>query len=191
MNAFLRRLTLATLVLLVAACHTVPVSTDYDPDWQLKPSATYAWLPPQKKLVTDPAVDNDLFAKRLHRAVDEQLKAKGLAMTSVDSADLLISYHVAQETRIDIDTFRSHYGYYPCWGGCWGPGWGPGWGAGSDVWVREYTAGTLMIDVVDGKSRELRWRGVSERRVPAFRTPEEREAFIRETVAAIFQKFPR
>lgn len=190
MNMFLRRAALTALVVLVAACSTVPVSTDYDPEWQLKPSATYAWLPPQKKLVVDPAVDNDLFAKRMRRAVDEQLKAKGLAPTDVESADLLVTYHVTQESKIDVDTFRSSYGYYPCWGGCWGPGWGgPGWG--SDVYVREYTAGTLMVDVVDGKSRELRWRGVSERRVPNFKTPQEREAFIRETVTAIFQKFPR
>ena len=191
MSTLLRRLTLTALVVLLAACETVPVSSDYDPEWQLPASATYAWLPPQKKLVTDPAVDNDLFAKRMHRAVDEQLAAKGLKASSADSADLLVTYHVTQETKLDVDTFHSSYGYYPCWGGCWGPGWGgPGWG-GSDVYVREYTAGTLMIDVVDGKSRELRWRGISERRVPNFRTPEEREAFIRETVTAVFQKFPR
>jgi hypothetical protein len=189
MNTFLSRLSLAAVVLLVAACSQVPVSTDYDPEWQLKPAATYAWLPPQKKLVTDPAVDNDLFARRMQRAVDEQMAAKGLAKSDVDSADLLVTYHVTQETRLDVDTFRANYGYYPCWGGCWGPGWGGGWG--SDVYVREYTAGTLMVDVVDAKSRELRWRGISERRVPSFRTPQEREAFIRETVTAIFQNFPR
>ncbi len=191
MNTFLNRLLLAAAALLVAACSSVPVSTDYDPEWQLKPSATYAWLPPQKKLVSNPAVDNDLFARRMTRAIDEQMRAKGLVQGDVDSADILVTYHVTQETRLDVDTFRTNYGYYPCWGGCWGPGWGGAAWGGSDVWVREYTAGTLMVDVVDAKSRELRWRGVSERRVPNFKTPQEREAFVRETVTAIFQKFPR
>lgn len=191
MSTVLRRLALTAMALLVAACSSVPVESDYDPEWQLKPSSTYAWLPPQKKLITDPTVDNDLFAKRMRGAVDEQLKAKGLAPAAVESADLLITYHVTKQTKIDVDTFHSSYGYYPCWGGCWGPGWGGGMGYGSDVYVREYTAGMLMVDVIDGKSRELRWRGQSERRVPTFKTPQEREAFIRETVTAIFNKFPR
>ncbi len=191
MSTVMRCLAFTAVALLVAACSSVPVESDYDPEWQLKPSSTYAWLPPTKKLITNPAVDNDLFAKRMRGAVDEQLKAKGLATATVDSADLLITYHVTSETKVDVDTFHSSYGYYPCWGGCWGPGWGGRMGYGSDVYVREYTAGTLMVDVVDGKSRELRWRGTSQRRVPTFKTPQEREAFIRETVTAIFQKFPR
>jgi hypothetical protein len=181
------------LLLLVAACSQVPVSTDYDPEWQLQPSASYAWLPPAKRAVTDPLIDNELFARRIQRAVDEQLRLKGLAAGSNDSADLLVNYHISTREKLDVDTFHSSFGYYPCWGGCWGPGWrgyyGPGWG--NDITVRQYTAGTLIIDLVDAKTKALVWRGSSERRVPSFKTPEDRDAWVRETITAIFERFPR
>jgi hypothetical protein len=180
---------LLPLLALLAACSQIPVSTDYDPAWQLKPAATFAWVPPSKQRVTDPLIDNELFARRIQRAVDDQLRAKGLGQGSADSADLLVSYHISTQEKLDIDTFHSSFGYYPCWGGCWGPSWRGGWG--NDVTVRQYTAGTLIVDLVDASTKSLVWRGIAERRVPRFRSPEDRDAYIRETVTAIFQRFPR
>jgi hypothetical protein len=196
MNRLLHYALVLTSALVLAACTGIPVSTDYQPGWQLPAGASYAWLEPGEQAPRDPLVDNDLVAQRVKSAVNDALRARGLQLTEPEQASYLIAYHVAQQEKIDIDTFHSWYGYYPCWscyGGYYHPRFGyydPWWGPGPDVWVREYTEGTLVIDLVDAESRQLVWRGQSARRLPRLRTPEERTAFIRETVNAILADFP-
>lgn len=188
MIRFCRWLSLMLAVTL-AACTSVPVSTDYNTGYRFAAASSYAWLE-RKTSATDPRVDNDLVEARVRRAVDDQLRAKGLTLAqSEGQADLLVTYYIGQEDKIDVRTFRSHFGYYPCWH-CYGPYGGPGWGYDNDIWVTEYTQGTLVIDIVDAQSRKLVWHGVSERRLPAFKTPQERDAYIRETVTAILAEFP-
>lgn len=183
-----KRWLLALLVLALSACSSVPVSTDYNTGYAFDNAARYAWL--ERKGISDPRVDNDLVEARVRRAVDDQLRSRGLTKAaSVDEADVLVTYFIGQEEKIDIRTFRSRFGYYPCWH-CYGPYGGPGWGYDNDVWVTEYTQGTLVIDLIDAKTRKLVWHGVAERRVPAFKTPQERDAYIRETVSAILEQFP-
>lgn len=185
MKIWSRLLALLVTTVVLNACSGVPVSTDYDPDWHLSLPASFAWMPRPHRQTADPLVDNDLVANRVHRAVSEQLEAKGLnEAASQQQADLLVTYHIGEEERLDINSFRSNYGYYPCWH-CFGY---PGFD--SDIWVTQYTEGKLVIDLVDAKSKQLVWRGVAKRRLPSFNTPAERDAYIRETVTAIFKNFP-
>lgn len=179
----LRYLALVSLAVVLNACAGIPVSTDYDPNWQVPATPAYAWLPhPLSK--ADPMVDNDLVAARVHRAVDEQLAAKGFSVAASEAeVNVLVTYHIGEEEKLDINTFHSSYGYYPCWH-CWGPGFD------SDIWVSQYTQGKLIVDLVDAKTKQLVWRGIASRRVPSFDSPQERDQYIRETVAAIFKKFP-
>ena len=70
----LRYFAILTVAVVLNACAAIPVSTDYDPNWQLPSPASYAWMKrPAHK--ADPMVDNDLVAARVQRAVDEQLEA--------------------------------------------------------------------------------------------------------------------
>ena len=179
----LRYFAILTAVLVLNACAGIPVSTDYDPSWQLPSPAAYAWLPhPMNKV--DPMVDNDLVMGRIHRAVDDQLAAKGLNIAKSEAeANLLVTYHIGEEDKLDINSFHSNFGYYPCWH-CWSPGFD------NDIWVTQYTQGKLIVDLIDAKSKQLVWRGIASRRVPSFDSPQQRDQYIRETVAAIFKKFP-
>lgn len=171
---------LATLVL--NACGAIPVSTDSNPEWTMPAQPAYVWMKRPAHNV-DPMVDNDLVEARVKRAVDEQLAAKGFSLAvSEAAANVLVTYHIGEEEKLDINTFHSNFGYYPCWH-CWGPGFN------NDIWVSQYTQGKLVIDIVDAQTRKLVWRGVAERRVPSFDSPQERDAYMRETVAAIFKKF--
>ena len=183
MKSALRSLALVTFAVVLNACAGIPVSTDYDPNWQMPPAPVYAWMPhPLNK--ADPMVDNDLVEARVRRAVDAQLEAKGMRMAKTEAAaNLLVAYHIGEEEKLDINTFHSHFGYYPCWH-CWGPGYD------SDLWVSQYTQGKLIVDLIDAKSKKLVWRGIAARRVPDFDTPQQRDQYVRETVAAIFKKFP-
>jgi hypothetical protein len=172
----------------LAGCTGIPVETDYDPDYKLSLTSSYAWMETPRSAARDPIVDNDLLARRVQRAVDGELAAQGLKLVGVDqNPELLVTYHAGATEKIDIDTtdsFYGYYGYYPCWH-CWGPG-----PYGRDVWVRYYTEGTLVIDIVDAKTKKLVWRGTADRRIPKFKSPLERDVFVRDSVAAIFGHFP-
>lgn len=191
MKAWAKTTVALLTVLWLSGCGGIPVNTDYDSEYRFPSTASYAWIDASKKGMRDPLIDNDLLEQRVHRAVDEQLAANGLRpVNDGQQPDLLVAYHVGQEDKIDINTtdnFYGHYGYYPCWH-CWGPSYG--YGYGQDVWVTYYTEGTLLIDIVDGKTKKLVWRGMADRRLPKFKTPDERDAYVRETVTAIFQHFP-
>jgi hypothetical protein len=68
--------------------------------------------------------------------------------------------------------------------------WWTGWGRGRvGPTVTEYTEGTVIIDVIEPTSRDLLWRG----RGVAIVSDDEREYLtdLRNTVAAILEKFPR
>ena len=182
MNTMLRLCGVFLTTVVLNACGAIPVSTDFNPEWQMPASPSYAWMKrPSNKL--DPMVDNDLVEARVHRAVDEQLAAKGFALAASEgAANVLVTYHIGEEEKLDINSFHSSYGYYPCWH-CWGPRYD------SDIWVSQYTEGKLVIDIVDAQTKKLVWRGAAERRVPSFKTPQERDTYMRQTVTAIFQKF--
>lgn len=86
------------------------------------------------------------------------------------------------------------YGY-PYGGYAWGyaPGWSVGYATG---WVPVYaypggpTAGTLVLDVFDGSTGELIWRGWAERALAELAYAGDEQEFLNETVAKILKSFP-
>ena len=188
----------AIMAMLLAACSGLPVSTDYAPDVDFSGLKTYAWLaPPVKAVSSDPEADNDLVRQRIISAVDGQLQARGFVLVDAESeADMLVTYHNGLEDKVSVDNFggwHTHFGYYPCYHCYHRPGFsyfGDPYFFHDDVWVRNYTENTLIVDIVDPASRSLIWRGISKRSQPTLNTPEERRLYIVETVSAILGKFP-
>ncbi|MEE8059001.1 MAG: DUF4136 domain-containing protein [Pseudomonadales bacterium] len=179
---------MAMLLVVMAGCAAIRVTTDYDASRDYAALKTYAWLEPSKKLIVDPLVDNDLMNSRVRRSVESEMTVLGYVKARGDKgADFLISYHVSAEDKLSVSSFHSHFGYYPCWHGCFG--YGQGLGHGSDISVRQYKQGTFMLDVVDLASNELMWRGVASKQLNSG-SPEERDDYVREIVAAILAKFP-
>lgn len=54
----------------------------------------------------------------------------------------------------------------------------------------EYEEGTLILDVVDPKSKELMWRGSAQDEVNFKSTPEKAQAQINEAVNGMLEHFP-
>jgi hypothetical protein len=98
--------------------------------------------------------------------------------------DVFVGYQVALDDQIDYETINTY----------WGSGWGYrgvyGGVVGSRTVAREYTVGTLVIDVFDAARRELVWRGAGEGRVNAARNPQERQERINQAVTQILEDFP-
>jgi len=145
---------------------------------------------PQKP-TGDPRIDdNTILRNRVHTAVDAALSARGFRKVSSDP-DFLVAYHVSLDRQQSVQTLNSYYGYSPGWGYGYGASYRPGYWAGSpETYVYEYEEGTLILDVVDPKSKELMWRGSAQDEVNFKSTPEKAQAQINEAVNGMLEHFP-
>lgn len=123
---------------LLTSCNAVNVSTDYDRSVNFTSYKTYSFH--QKGI--DKLNINDLDKSRIISSIDREMATKGFTKVKSD-ADLVINILVSssQEVRVDND-YR--YGY---------------WGGGYPV-VSDYTAGKIILDIIDDKRNILVWQGV-------------------------------
>ena len=169
--------------LLFAGCSSYRVNTDYDPAINFSQYGTYAWLPAPDATDKTKGPENDgLLRQRIERAVNEVLASTGLReVTNQADANLLLNEHVSVDKKLRVNTTNYGYGY-----GRWGY-----WGAGyNDTRVDQYEEGTLIIDFIDAKSRELVWRGRATTRLKELKTPEQRDASVRKAVSKILERYP-
>ena len=128
---------------------------------------------------------NPLIDKRIVAAIEAQLAAKGFVRDDT-APDVFVLFHVALDEQQDITAYSSG----PMYGG-YGWGWGGGWGTTTtDVRVREIVVGTLAIDMVDAKEKEIAWRGLGTKEVDVNAKPEKRDKSIAKAVEKIFKNYP-
>lgn len=124
----------------MTSCSTVRVNSDYDKSVNFSQYKSYAF----HKAGIDKAEISDLDKKRILRSIDTQLTAKGL--TKSETPDLLVNIFTKEKERVDI---YNSYGW----------GWSPYWGMNYSQPITT-TEGTLYIDLIDAKSKELIWQGM-------------------------------
>lgn len=165
------------LVSLVVSCSSVyNVQYDYDTKVKFPSLETYDWLPIPAK-----AGINELLIRRIKKAVDTNLEAKGLKRTS-DTPDFSIAVHVGKKEKVRVTDWGYGYGHHGrYWRGYRGYG---------RVDVYQYAEGTLILDFVDTKTKHLIWRGTADAEIDPVRSPEEREKLIDEAVQKILKNFP-
>lgn len=169
-------LTLLAVITLLASCQTVRVSQDYAIGTEFNNYKTYAFF----KKGIDEAKISELDKKRILRAIDTEMAAKGFVKS--ENPDIMVSIFTDSKERVDV--------YNNNWG--WGFGYGWGWGGG--FWgnnrnnVSRTTEGILYIDLIDAKKKELIWQGVGK--APLKSTPEAKVERTNEIVKEILTQYP-
>jgi hypothetical protein len=162
--------------LFVAGCAaSIPVETDYDPGQDFSSLRNYAWHDQAR-------APSPLVADRIRGAIETRLAARGYARVEPDAEpDFRVSFTAVAEQALRVDEMSSRLGYS-----------NRRWGVGvsSRTRLREYTRGTLIVDVIDATGKDLLWRGVSARALGEGRSPEERAGEVMEIVTAILRQFP-
>lgn len=161
--------------LIVAGVMYAAVQTDYDHKADFGRYHTYSWIGVK--------AGNSLWQERIMSAVDSQLAAKG--MTKVASGgDVSVSAFGRTSER---DTMQTFYDGFPGWG--WRAGWwGMGGGGMATTQVVPEKVGNLTVDMFDGQSKQLVWRGVASDTVSD--KPEKNEKKVEKAVDDMFKKFP-
>ena len=169
--------------LLAAGCAGVEIGYDYDASADFGRLRSYAWLPGPQPETGDPRLDNTIIDSRIRSAVDTTLAARGYQKDLPSCADFLVAYHAGIDRELEIDTIDRYYG----------PGPGPrlrGPVMVTETVVRDYDQGTLLLDVLEGRSRALLWRGSAQARLTRRASPAERKARVDDAVARLLAKFP-
>ena len=173
----------AALTLLVCGCGGIQVNTDYNPETDFTRFRTFAWAE-GSGVGEDIRVSGDLMDQRFRRAIESELVSRGMEKSTSGQPDAFVGYQVALDDRVDYQTINTYYG----------SGWGYrgvyGGVRATQTTAREYTVGTLVIDVYDPRLRELVWRGAGEGRVKQARNPEESQERINQAVTVILEKLP-
>jgi hypothetical protein len=129
-------------LMLFSSCGSVRVASDYDTKANFDNYKTFAYF----KTGIDKAEINDIDKKRILRAIETEMLAKGF--TKSENPDLLVSIFTKSSENVNIN--RNNWG--------WGFGYGF-YGASFGTSVSTSTQGTLYIDLIDAKTNELVWQG--------------------------------
>ena len=136
----------------------VGVTNDFDHAVNFRAYKTWAWYPQQPRDAENgPAKGYESFLdKRMRAAVAREMTNKGL--TEVEKApDIYIAYSARVEDKQQVSPYYNGLGYPYGFGyGYYGRGYSP---------VTQYKAGTVVIDIIDARRKELAWRGTGQAQV--------------------------
>ena len=182
----LKRISLALLtVVVLASCSSVKVLADYDKEADFNSYKTYAFY----KTGIDKAQISDLDKKRILRAIETEMNAMGFVKSQ--DPDILVSIFTREREQVDVyggGPWGWGWGYGGYWGGYWGPGyWGPGF---YTPYVSTRVEGSLYIDLIDAKNKQLVWQGKGVGNLNSTKKIEKKEQRIREFVSQILEEYP-
>lgn len=175
MKRLLKLVPIALLLVMVTSCVSVRVASDYDTNADFNSYKTFAFY----KTGIDKADISDLDKRRILRAIEAELLAKGF--TKSENPDLLVS--IFTKSREKVNVYNNGFGPYG-----YGWGWSP-WYWNNYSHVSTSTEGTLYIDLIDAKKKELVWQGVGKGYISTG-SVEKKEARIKEFVKSIIAKYP-
>ncbi|NNK34343.1 MAG: DUF4136 domain-containing protein [Xanthomonadales bacterium] len=147
---------LALLPAVLAACASGPnIVSNVSPGVDFRNFETYNFMQP---LGTDRSGARTPLSSRLMESMNREMAARGL--TRSDNPDLLIDFNVFTQERLDVrqtptthTVHRSH----------WHRGWST-WPTYQTT-VRQYTEGSLLIDLIDPRAATLIAEGAATSRI--------------------------
>lgn len=182
----LRSLALAgAAALALGACATTSgptVRIDADPTADMASYGSYSFIEP---FGTDRSGYSTPLGNAVKQAVRREMDARGLRYVESGGA-LLVNAAVKSSDKVDVTTmptpdpyFGYRYGRYNYW-----VGYSP------ETVVRQYTEGTLTLDLVDGARKQLVWSGAAFGRVTD-KVRNNPQAAVDNAVREILARYPK
>lgn len=164
------------LVLLLVSCNAILVNSDFDKTADFSKFKTFAFY----KNGIDKVEISDLDKKRILRSIENQMLKKGF--TKSENPDLLVNFFTKERQQVDVNQFNTGWGYG------WGFGWNPWMFGGNHTAINSYSEGTLFIDLIDAKQKEMIWQGDGQGNLT--QKSNDKDGLIDEFVTKILAQYP-
>ena len=190
MKTFFKLFSFALIVVIISACSSIKITTDYDKTvdfTQLKTFEYYGWAAESDKIL------NQLEKDRIEAAFGVEFKKRGLEYVE-SGGDMVVVLFIMTENKTQYNAtttgmgyggYGGYYGYGPGWG--WGPGMGMSMST-TTVSEYNYTVGTLVIDIYNPKTEKLIWESIASGTVKD--NPQAREKNLPKTIGMIMAPYP-
>ena len=160
---------------------------DYDPSHNFRNYKTFAFISDHPLIRGEGAEGGSpMLEGRLVQVTENILSARGFTrVADRESADVAVGFTVGGREKIQVnsypETYRTGYGRW-------------GWGGGASYYnqqvdVRQYTEGTLAVDIYDVAEHKPVWHGRAVRKITK-KMQENPGETIREILGGIFATFP-
>jgi hypothetical protein len=176
----------ATLLALAGCASTPDVRSDFDRSVDFSQYKTFAFANP---LGTDRSGYQTLVSQHLKAAARRELEARGMRLDE-SAPQVLVNFNAALSEKLRVSPMpaptmglgfgRGYYGYrmgmygtFPLY----------------EERVSQYTEGTLNIDIVDARRKQLVWEGVVKGTVTQ-KTMDNLQPAIDAAVTAAFARYP-
>jgi hypothetical protein len=186
------------VIVLLSACSSVDISSDYDSSANFDKLKTYQWHAPNEyNRASKNYLNNDILDQRIRENVNRELQAKGFQLKESGDVDFYVNYTVSTDDRVDVNTYNTYGGYAPGFRyGYYGAGPYRYGGVGvvvapqTETQVNYYTQGTFLLDIVEADNKKLVWRGSAEGKLKERASQNEREEAAKEIIADVLANFP-
>ncbi len=173
-------LIIGSLIGLMLGCSSMTVISDWDHATDFSKFKTFKFYNGEP-IPGDELVKHPLILKRVQQTVGRILESKGFVRTDSDKPDMLVFVHAGIKEKLSVTDWGG-YGWYDPW---WGPT-----GGYRRMDVHQYEEGTLIIDIVDVKRKELVWRGMATDVVKGYTDPQKVQRNLDSIVERILKEFP-
>ena len=126
----------------------------------------------------DPMVSNSITHKALRETISKGFSDRGYILQEI-RPDFAVAVYASAREKLDVTQWNYGYPYWPRWR----------YGYPMQDRITTYTEGTVVVDVIDARTRELLWRG--EGSAVLDNSPVANTKKLQEVAAAIVKKFPK
>jgi hypothetical protein len=174
------RLIFVFVLLLAASALPAKTVVDFNPDADFTKYKTFAYIGGVENLLMFQA-NPGLVSDRVHEAVTRELTKKGLhEVQPTQNPDLVIRFWANPSSQVNIATMGVWAPYAPFIGSYWEHTY-------NDVTASSAKEGSLVIDLIDCRSKDLAWRLYLIHKVT---TPDKEWKKADEEITKAFESFP-
>ena len=170
------------ILIIASSCFPIKISNDFDRTADFASYKTYSFIITPDNLPYDRTMSEILIG-----SVGAELEARGFRKS--DNPEVYIDLKVqinkkkssasASRSATEANMYGTSYMYY----------WGPSFSTTS-IKYGTYANGTIFIDMIDVRKRQLVWQGRGNAKVGGDKNPQDREKRIAEAVTKIFTQYP-
>ena len=168
----------AALLMFAAVCSAQKVTVQYNKEADFKQYKTYSWVP-------HGATSRPFLSFDIEGAVDNQLQERGLQRLDI-GGDLLVATYGSLSEGVNVSYNHDIYAMP----GLDGPvTWANGTPVPGNSTASYVEKGTLIVDLVDRRAKQLQWRGTAKGKID----PEQKEKsleLVENAVAKMFKEYP-